>query len=140
MSFTGNKACTSFKKELLSATHDFTADTFKLALYSEDANLDASTTAYSTTNEVTGTGYTAGGATLTPTTPASGSETGYVNFASVTFSEVSITARGGLIYNSSKSNKAVAVLDFGRNITKVAANFVVTMPTNDALNALIRIQ
>jgi hypothetical protein len=140
MSFSGNHVPTSFLVELLSGTHDFTADTFKLALYDENATLNADTTAYSATNEVSGSGYTAGGATLTPSAPASDGRTALVDFSDLTFSAVTVTARGGLIYNSSKSNRAVSVLDFGRNIIKTAADLVVTMPTPDRLNALVRLQ
>lgn len=135
--------CTSFKRELLTATHNFSSsagDTFKMALFAGAATLDASTTAYATTNEVTGTNYTAGGIALTNVEPSSaGGTTGYTQFSNATFSNVSITARGALIYNSSKSNKAVCVLDFGADKTATAGDFVVTMPTNATATALIRI-
>ena len=143
MSFSGNHVCTSFLVELLQATHDFTpstGDTFKLALYDENATLNADTTVYSATNEVSGTGYSAGGVTLTTSTPTSDGRTALVDFNDVTLSTVTITARGGLVYNSSKSNRTVMVLDFGRNIIKTAADMVITMPTPDQWNALVRLQ
>lgn len=142
MAFTGSFMCTSFKKELLDGTHAIkttAGDTFKMALYTSTATLDASTTAYSATNEVTGTNYTAGGVTLTNVDPASSGTTGYTQFANATFTNVTLTARGALIYNSSKSNKAVCVLDFGSDKTATAGDFVVTMPTNNSTTALLRI-
>jgi hypothetical protein len=132
--------CTSFKKELLEAEHDFTADTFKLALFTNSASLDATTTAYSATNEVTGTGYTAGGATLTTVAPTTSGTTAFVDFNDVSFSNSTITARGALIYNSSKSNKAVAVYDFGSDQTTSNATFTVTIPTANASDAVVRIE
>jgi hypothetical protein len=134
--------CTSFKGELLNGTHliKVTAgDTFKMALYTSSATLDASTTAYTTTNEVTGTNYTAGGVALTNLDPLTSGTTGFVQFGNVTFTNVTLTARGALIYNSSKSNKAVCVLDFGADKTATAGDFVVTMPTNNSTNSLLRI-
>jgi hypothetical protein len=135
--------CTSFKKELLTATHNFSAsggDTFKMALFTSTATLDAATTAYAATNEVSGTNYVAGGTTLTNVDPSSsGGTTGFTQFGNATFSNVTITARGALIYNFSKSNKAVCVLDFGSDKTATAGDFVVTMPTNATSTALIRI-
>jgi hypothetical protein len=132
--------CTSFKVDLLDAEHDFGADTFKIALFTSAATLDASTTAYSTTNETSGTGYTAGGNTLTvSTTPTSSGTTAYISFASTTWSTASITARGALIYNSTNANKAVAVLDFGADKTSTAGDFTINFPTADASNAIIRI-
>lgn len=132
--------CASFKKELFEAEHDFTADTFKIALYTSSATLGASTTVYSTSNEVTGTGYTAGGATLTVVAPTTSGSTAIVDFGDVTFSSSTITARGALIYNTSKSNKAVAVLDFGSDITTTNATFTITMPTASAAEAIVRIE
>lgn len=132
--------CTSFKKELLEAEHDFTADTFKLALFTNSASLDATTTAYSATNEVTGTGYTAGGATLTTVAPTTSGTTAFVDFNDVSFSNSTITARGALIYNSSKSDKAVAVYDFGSDQTTSNATFTVTIPTANASDAVVRIE
>lgn len=132
--------CVSFKKELLEAEHDFTADTFKIALYTSSATLGASTTAYSTSNEVSGTGYTAGGATLTVVAPTTSGNSAFVDFSDVTFASSTITARGALIYNSSKSNKAVIVLDFGSDITTTNATFTITMPTASAGDAIVRIE
>ena len=132
MAFTGNHTCTSYKKELFKALHNHDAaggDTFKLALYDSTASLTAATTAYTATGEVTGTGYSAGGDPLTNVDPASSGTTGYTDFDDLTFSTVTLTARGALIYNSTNGNRVVAVLDFGRDITKTAADFVVTMPT-----------
>jgi hypothetical protein len=134
--------CTSFKSEVLTATHDFTnstGNTFKLALYTSSATLDATTTAYSASNESSGSGYSAGGAALTNVTPTSSGTTAFTDFADLTFSTVSITARGALIYNTSASNKAVCVLDFGSDKTASAGDFTVIFPTADASNAIIRI-
>lgn len=134
--------CTSFKVELMTATHNFTAstgNTFKLALYTSSATLGASTTAYSATNEASGTNYTAGGASLTNVTPTSSGTTAFTDFADLTFSNVTITANGALIYNSSASNKAVCVLAFGSDKTATAGNFTIVFPTADATNAIIRI-
>ena len=130
---------TSFKKEVLEGTHDFRVDTFKLALYDVAASLGPATTVYSATDEVTGTGYSAGGATMTAVAPTTSGITAYTDFADVTFSTVTIAARGGLIYNSSQGNVAVAVLDFGYTVTKTADDLVVTFPTADATNAIVRI-
>ena len=134
--------CTSFKVELMTATHNFTTstgDVFKIALYTSSATLDATTTAYTATNEVSGTGYTAGGNTLTNVTPTSSGTTAFTDFADTTWSTATITARGALIYNSSKSNKSVCVLDFGADKTSTAGNFTIVFPTADASNAIIRI-
>lgn len=134
--------CTSFKKELFEGTHNFAAsggDTFNIALYTSSASLGASTTAYSATNEASGTGYSAGGQALTNIDPTSSGTTAYVDFADETFSSVTITARGALIYNASDSNKAVCVLDFGSDKSVTAGDFTVVFPTADASNAIIRI-
>lgn len=136
--------CTSFKVELLTATHNFTnttGDVFKLALYESTATLGASTTAYTTSGEVSssGTNYTAGGGTLTNVTPTSSGTTAFTDFADLTFSNVTLTARGALIYNSSKSNKAVCVLDFGSDKSASSGNFTIVFPAADASNAIIRI-
>jgi hypothetical protein len=134
--------CTSFKGELLNGTHlikTTSGDTFKMALYTNSATLDATTTAYTATGETSGTNYTAAGNSMTNIDPLTSGTTGYVQWSNVTFSTVSITARGALIYNSSKSNKAVCVLDFGADKTATAGDFVVTMPTNSSSTALIRI-
>lgn len=133
---------TSFKQELLVATHDFTAstgDTFKIALYTSSATLDATTTAYSSTNEVSGTGYTAGGNTLTSVTPTTSGTTAFCDFADTTWSTATITANGALIYNSSKSDKAVAVLAFGGDKTSTSGDFTIVFPAADASNAIIRL-
>ena len=132
--------CSSFKEELLKGVHDFENDTFKMALYTSSATLGASTTAYSVTNEVSGTGYTAGGQALdSPTVTLSGT-TAFVDFADETWTGASITARGALIYNSTAAgNPAVAVFDFGADKTSTAGDFVVQFPTADASNAVIRI-
>lgn len=130
---------TSFKVELFEGTHVFGTDTFKIALFTSTATLGATTTVYSTTNEVVGTGYTAGGNTLTGEVTSSGGTTAFVDFSDTTWTSSTITARGALIYNFSKSNKAVAVLDFGADKTSTAGDFVVQMPTADAANALVRI-
>lgn len=133
---------TSFKQELLTATHNFTlstGDVFKIALYTSTATLGASTTVYSTTNEITGTGYTAGGNTLTNVTPTTSGTTAFTDFADTTWTTATITANGALIYNSSKTNKAVAVLAFGADKTSTAGDFTIVFPTADATNAIIRI-
>ena len=126
---------TSFKTELYQAVHNLATDTLKCALYTANANLNADTTVYSSTNEVSGTGYTAGGVTLTGVTINSSGYTAYVNFDNVVFN-AAVTARCALIYNSSKSNKSIAVLDFGSD--KTSSNFTITMPNNSATAALIR--
>ena len=134
--------CTSFKVELLTATHNFTnssVHTFKLALFTDSASLGAGTTAYSTSNEASGTGYSAGGNTLTNVTPTSGGTTAFTDFADTSFTSSTITARGALIYNSSQSNKAVVVLDFGSDKSSTSGTFSVIFPTADASNAIIRI-
>ena len=134
--------CTSFKKELLEGTHDFKnsgGSTFKLALFTSSATLGASTTAYATTNEVSGTGYSAGGNTLTRVDPTTSGTTAFTDFADTTFSTATITANGALIYNSSASDKAVIVLAFGGDKTSTAGDFTIQFPTADASNAIIRI-
>jgi len=131
--------CSSFKQQLLLGEHDLDTDTIKLALYTSAATLSAATTVYSTSDEVVGTGYTAGGNTLTGATVSLSGTTAFVDFSDSTWTTATITARGALIYNSSKSNKAIAVLDFGADKTSTAGNFVVQFPTNDASSAIIRI-
>ena len=140
--------CTSFKVDLLNGIHAFgttvvrgatTADTMYMALYTSSATLDATTTAYSATNEVSGTGYVAGGQALTTVAPTSSGTTAYLDFNDETWTSSTITARGALIYNSDQSNKAVAVLDFGADKTSTAGDFTVVFPTADASNAIIRI-
>ncbi len=141
MAFSGSYLATSFKQELLTATHNFTNGThsYKLALFSNSATLDATTTAYTTSGEVTGSGYSAGGNTLTTVTPTTSGTTAFVDFADTSFSNATITARGALIYNSTQSNKAVAVIDFGSDKAASAGTFSVIFPTADANNAIIRI-
>jgi hypothetical protein len=143
MAFTGNFLCTSFKVELLESVHNFTTgtgDTYKLALYDNSAAFTAATTAYTATNEVSGTGYSAGGGTLTNVTPTSSGTTAFIDFADLTFSTATITAYGALIYNSSAAgNPAVCILDFGGAKTSTAGDFTIVFPTADASNAIVRI-
>jgi hypothetical protein len=129
----------SFKQQILLGEHDLDTDVIKIALYTSAADLGAGTTAYSTSNEVVGVGYTAGGNTLTGATVSLSGTTAYVDFADTTWAASTITARAALIYNSSKSNKAIAVLDFGSDKTTTANNFTVQFPTNDASSAIVRI-
>jgi hypothetical protein len=137
--------CTSFKQEILVGTHNFTAssgDTFKIALYTSSATLGASTTAFSDTNEISntsGSAYSTGGATLTSVTPTTSGTTAFCDFADVSFTSASFTANGALIYNSSQSNKAVAVIAFGGDKTVSSGTFTIQFPTADASNAIIRI-
>ena len=134
--------CTSFKQEILVGTHNFTAtsgNSFKLALYTSSATLNASTTAYTTSNEVSGTGYTATGAALTSVTPTTSGTTAFCDFADLTFSSSTITANGALIYNDTQSDKAVCTLAFGGDKTSTAGDFTIQFPTADASNAIIRI-
>lgn len=134
--------CTSFKQELLVGTHNFTAstgDSFKLALYTSSATLGASTTAYTTTNEVTGTNYTAGGNTLTSVTPTTSGTTAICDFADLTFGTATVTARGCLIYNDTQADKAVAAIDFGGDKTSTAGNFTIVFPSPTATGAIIRL-
>ena len=135
--------CTSFKKELMTATHNFTASTgnsFKLALYTSGATLSAATTAYSATNEASGTNYAAGGAALTNITPTTSGTTAFTDFADLTFSNATITANGAVIYNDTAAgDPAVVVLAFGGDKTSTAGDFTIQFPTADASNAIIRI-
>ena len=134
--------CTSFKQELLVEGHNFTgsADTFKIALYTSSASLDASTTAYSSSNEVSDSGsYSAGGGSLTSVTPTTSGTTAICDFADISFTSATITARGAMIYNSSNSNKAVCILDFGGDKTSTSGTFTVQFPTADASNAILRL-
>ena len=126
---------TSFKKELYTAVHNLSTDTLKIALYTASADLNESTTVYSATNEVTGTGYVAGGVALTGVTISSSGYTAYVDFSDVVFG-ASVTARCALIYNVTQGNKSIFVLDFGSD--KTSTNFTITMPANTATAALIR--
>ena len=148
---------TSFKAEILLAVHDFRStggDTFKLALYTSSASIDANTTAYTATNESTGTNYTAGGAALTnggvtATNTTASAGTGFTTFSNLTFSNATVTARGALIYNTTPSangtanttltNAAVAVLDFGSDKTSTAGDFTIIFPTANNTTAIIRI-
>lgn len=133
--------CTSFKKALLDGEMDFSGDTtqvFKIALYTSAATLGATTTAYTTTGEITGTGYTAGGKTLTVTAPTTGGTTAYIDFADVTWTSATITARGALIYKDT-TNAAVAVLDFGADKTSTNGDFTIQFPTAGSTTAIIRI-
>ena len=134
--------CTSFKTELLTGTHNFTnssGNTFKLALYTSSASLGAGTTAYSTSNEVSGTGYSAGGSALTNVTPSADGTTAITDLADLTFSSSTITARGALIYNDSVSDKAVLVLDFGADKASSSGDFTIQFPAAAAATAIIRI-
>jgi hypothetical protein len=144
--------CTSFKKELLLGVHRFgtnSADTFKLALYTSSASLDAASTAFTTSNEVSGTGYSSGGGTLTGVAPATSSTTAFTDFADLTFSSSSITARGAMIYNSTPSandesgssltNPACVILDFGSDKTSSNGDFTIQFPTASSSAAIIRI-
>jgi hypothetical protein len=149
MAFSGNFMCTSFKKELLYGVHDFdlaNGDTFKIALYDNNASFTAATTAYTATDEVSGTGYSAGGGALTNVDPTSSGTTALTDFQDETFSNATITARGALIYNTtpnttsiSVTNPTVVVLDFGADKTSTAGDFTIVFPTADASNAIIRI-
>ena len=135
---------TSFKTQLLTATHDFTTstgDVFKIALYLPTASIGDDTTVYTATGEITGTGYTAGGITITAITPTSSGTTAFVSFNTTTFTGlVNSSIAGALIYNSSKSNKSVAVLDFGgTKVSTVATPLVITFPTASATTAIIRL-
>lgn len=129
--------CSSYKKELFDGIHA-AADTYKIALFSDAATLSAATTAYATTNEVTGAGYTQGGKTLTGFASGLDGTTAYLTFTDVSWDSATITARGCLIYNSSKSNKAVAAFDFGQNVISTNGTFTVDFPGTGA-SSLIRI-
>ena len=129
-----------FKQNCLSGLENFAAGTsyvYKIALYTANADLSYATTAYTTTNEVSGTGYTAGGQTLSPTVPASLNQTAYVSFANVTWNPASFTCRGALIYNST-TGSAVAVLDFGSDKT-ATSTFTITFPSATSTTAVLRI-
>ena len=134
--------CTSFKQELLVEGHNFTngQDTFKIALYTSSASLDASTTAFTTSNEVSDSGsYSSGGGSLTSVTPTTSGTTAICDFADISFTSATITARGAMIYNSSNSNKAVCILDFGADKTSTSGTFTIQFPTADASNAILRL-
>ena len=127
---------TSFKKELYQGVHDLSTDTIKMALYTGNVNLNEATTAYSTTNEVVAAGYAAGGNVLTGVAISSSGYTAYANWANTSWT-AALTARCALIYNASKANRAIAVIDFGADKTSTTT-FLVTMPANTATTALIR--
>jgi len=139
--------CTSFKQELLQGKHNFTnssGHTFKLALFTSSASLGAGTTDYSTSNEASGTGYSAGGGTLTNVTPTTSGTTAFTDFANLTFSTATVTANGAMIYNTtsgggSGTTDAVIILAFGGDKTSTAGDFTIQFPTADASNAIIRI-
>ena len=132
---------TSFKVQLLNGQHNFTSNTFKLALYTSSATLNENTTAYSATNEVASAGnYTAGGNTLTVSvTPTNSGNVAYISFANTSWANATITANGALIYNTNLSNAAVCVLAFGGDKTSTNGTFAVNFPTADASNAIIRL-
>ena len=130
--------CTSFKAEILDEQHDLVADTIKIALFTSSASLGASTTAYSTSNEISGTGYSAGGVTLSSKVVTTTSTTAYFDADDPTWTGASFTARGALIYNSTNSDKAIAVLDFGGDFTVRGGTFKIVFPAAGA-NAIIRI-
>jgi hypothetical protein len=139
MAFTGNAFCTSAKVGFLTGTYVPLTDTMKIALYTNSATLDATTTVYTTSNEVVGTGYTAGGNTLTGNAISYSGTTAWITFSDSSWTTATITARGALIYDSTRSNAAIAVLDFGADKTSTAGTFTVQMPVAAASTALIRI-
>lgn len=143
MAFSGNFMCTSFKKELMEAKHNFLnsgGSTFRLALYTNSASFTAATTAYTSSNEVSGTNYTAKGNSLTRVDPSTSGTTALTDFSDTTWSSATITARGGLLYNDSASgDPSCLVLDFGGDKTSTAGDFTVQFPAADASNAIIRI-
>jgi hypothetical protein len=128
---------TSFKEELYEAIHDFTTDTFKIALYTANATLNQDTTAYTDVGEITGTGYTATGQELQNATVSSASGVAYISFDNISWTSASFTVRGALIYNSSKANRSVAVLDFGSDKV-TTSTFTITFPANTSTSAIIR--
>jgi hypothetical protein len=133
--------CTSFKQELLVGTHNFTngGNSFKLALYTSSATLGASTTAYTTSNESSGTNYTAKGAALTNVTPTTSGTTAVCDFSDLTFASATVTARGALIFNTSASDKAVCALNFGSDKSSSAGDFTIVFPSPTATGAIIRL-
>ena len=145
MAISSSTVTTSFKTQVLQGTHNFTAssgDTFKIALYTNSSSLAASTATYgdgTATNEVSGSGYSAGGNTLTSVTPTTSGTTAFCDFSDTTWSASTITARGALIYNSTNGNTGVAVLDFGSDKSSTSGDFTIQFPTADATNAIIRI-
>ena len=130
--------CTSFKAEILDEQHDLASDTLKIALYTSSASLGAGTTAYSTSNEISGTVYSAGGVTLTSTTVSPTGTTAFFDADDPTWTSASFTARGALIYNSTNGDKAIAVLNFGGDFTVASGTFRIVFPAAGA-SAIIRI-
>ena len=147
MAFTGNFMCTSFKQELLVGGHNFTTgqDVFKLALYTNSASFTAATTDYTASNEVGASGsYSAGGGALTNVTPTTSGTTAFLDFNDLTFTSVTLTARGALVYNTTEgggtgTTNSVIVLDFGSDKTATSGDFQIVFPAADATNAIIRI-
>lgn len=131
--------CNSFKQEVFGGVHDLDTDVIKIALYTSAATLGASTTAYTTSDEVVGASYVAGGNTLTGAVISLDGSVAIVDFSDTTWSSATITARGALIYNSSKSNKSIAVIDFGSDKTSTNGDFTVQFPAANASNAIIRL-
>ena len=143
MAFTGNYMCTSFKVEILKAVHNFTngtGNTFRCAMYTNSATFTAATTAYTATNEVTGTAYVAKGNALVNVTPTSTSPTAFTDFSDTTWSSSTITARGAMIYNDSATgDPSVVILDFGSDKSSSSGDFTIVFPTADSTSAIIRI-
>ena len=143
MAFTGNFMCTSFKKELMEAKHNFLnsgGNTFKIALYTNSASFTAATTAYTTSNEITGTGYTAKGNSLTRVDPSTSGTTALTDFSDSTWTSSTLTARGALVFNDSASgDPSVIVLDFTADKSSSSGDFTIVFPAADASNAIIRI-
>ena len=143
MAFSGNFMCTSFKKELMEAKHNFLnsgGSTFQIALYSDSASFTAATTAYTTSNEISGTNYSAKGNTLTRVDPTTSSTTAYTDFADTSWSTATFSAMGAMIFNDSASgDPSVVILDFGALKTATAGTFTIAFPAADASNAIIRI-
>ena len=143
MAFSGNFMCTSFKKELMEAKHNFLnsgGNTFQIALYTDSASFTAATTAYTTSNEISGTNYSAKGNTLTRVDPTTSSTTAYTDFADTSWSTATFSAMGAMIFNDSASgDPAVIILDFGALKTATAGTFTIAFPAADASNAIIRI-
>ena len=143
MAFTGNFMCTSFKVEILKAVHNFTlstGNTFNIAMYDNNASFTAATTAYTATDEVTGTAYVAKGNTLVNVTPVSSSTTAFTDFGDSTWSSSTITARGAMIFNDTASgDPSVIILDFGSDKSSSSGDFTIVFPTGDSTSAIIRI-
>ena len=143
MAFTGNFMCTSFKVEILKGVHNFTnstGNTFQIAMYDNSASFTAATTAYTASNEVTGTAYVAKGNTLVNVTPTSTSTTAFTDFGDSTWSSSTITARGAMIFNDTASgDPSVVILDFGSDKSSSSGDFTIVFPTGDSTSAIIRI-